>query len=1656
VFALGDRVAARYRIEATLGRGGLGTTYRAFDEVTQQTVALKLLRRRDPVSVAALRREFLALRGLVHPRLARIRDFGMAKSAQPSADTSHRERRVASGGVPYLTTDLVAGASLATHAQGREFHAVRQAIVDAVEALAFLHGRGLVHGDVKPDNILVSSDGHGTLIDLSCATAPNETGATGGTPGFLAPEVLAGGASAASRDLFALGATLQALAPNLAAELPRPVRDLASALVSEDPRLRPSSALEVLERLGGRATELSRAALKSAFVGREDVVAAANEVLDAFRAERASPRVLVLCGEDGAGRTRCITECKWLAQAFADAIECDARRPQAVRALLARAVGEELPKHAPLSVLLDAVERLARRAHPTVLLVDDAHRLAPDDRTLLERLARALPVDGRVLLVVAGRERMDAGAGVVTHVLGPLSEADVSAWLGDEIKPPARRALLDATFGMPGAIAELVASAQGGLPSVSAVRRASRALRDDGRTAAWADALGDEAKACLASLVASGGAMAIDRARGPGEVLALLEGGHVVEEGGGIRLRRPRDAGAIGRALGERWLLPAHDALAEDAESQLRAALEAPRAEDGRASTADVADALATVLRHRVRAGRALRARRLLDAHADVVLAHPHAFQESLEALANASWDPHTGWLLAEVVCRAGEPRAALRQCAAALRRRPPSAYAARLRRVAGEAYVRAGDARRARIVLTRACGSTHGEERARAAAALGLALLRRGAYADAEASARGALGEAESDDTRIELSCNLALAAAYRGDVRAAEQALAASRATATGDARVAFRRKSAEALVALRSGDASRAAAAYAEAVRIAEDGGLDDRVASSALNGGVAYHQLGDYGRALSAYERGLRMARALAMATTSATLASNLGKLYVDIGQFERASEHATAARDLARSQSLTMIEASSEASLADIARLQGDPARARAHLEAAKALVRAAGARRELVEVALQEVEIDLAEGGVAAAERRIAEIHDTLGEPTNVGEDVRVRLLSLDALAKLASRREGAAREVIATLEPLCERDAVLSQRPLAARLFSTIADAYAALSAPTVESANRARAKELWERILAGLPEALHEAFRRHPARAALFRVAPEERSDHALADGAKVEPPRGAGRSIENVLLRRLIEINRRLNSQETAREVLETTMDAAIELASAERGFLIVRGRTGRGPASAAAGDEESELDVPVARNLDRERIGRSHLKFSKTIALRAMQSAEPIVVADATFDPRFARRESVHAMRLRSVLAVPIRARDEAIGAIYVDNRFRGASFGGFEAECLLALADQAALALTKARLVEELRARADELEAGRRAIEQLAEGQAAEIARLRAELSPKVEAAKERALRVGLVGTSAPMVRVYETILRVAPTDVTVLVTGESGTGKELVARAIHAESGRNASPFVAVNCGALPEALLEAELFGYKRGAFTGASRDYGGLFVAANGGTLFLDELGEMPLSMQVKLLRVLQEREVRPLGSEVSVPVDVRVLCATNRNLREEVEEGRFREDLFYRVSVVDIPLPPLRERLEDVPAIAEAIVARIVSQTGRARASGPLLGLGRDATRALLRHAWPGNVRELENVLTRAVLMAEGDTIGARDIQFETAAPSERTGRGYKPAEAARMRTTLEAMGWNVAAAARSLGIPRASFYRKLRRYKLSPPPREASRS
>ncbi|HEX4953810.1 MAG TPA: sigma-54-dependent Fis family transcriptional regulator [Thermoanaerobaculia bacterium] len=496
---------------------------------------------------------------------------------------------------------------------------------------------------------------------------------------------------------------------------------------------------------------------------------------------------------------------------------------------------------------------------------------------------------------------------------------------------------------------------------------------------------------------------------------------------------------------------------------------------------------------------------------------------------------------------------------------------------------------------------------------------------------------------------------------------------------------------------------------------------------------------------------------------------------------------------------------------------------------------------------------------------------------------------------------------------------------------------------------------------------------------------------------------------------MLDRLLDLGKRVLAEGDLDRALALALDGVIELCGAERGMILLF-------------DTHGEVIFEQARKLERADLARPELEVSRGILERVRASGQPVAVDNALADPAVGARQSVLRLGILSVLCLPLRHEGEVFGVVYLDHRRRPAAFGP----------EQLELAASFSELIS------------------LAAHHALERRRLSQQVERLAEDLRQRYRFEAILGQEPQLLAVLERVAQVADTQVTVLIQGETGTGKELVARALHANSRRRGGPFVAINCGALPENLLEAELFGYVRGAFTGAVRDHAGWFERADGGTIFLDEVGEMPPALQVRLLRVLETREYARVGSTALRRSDARVVAATHRRLDALVAEGKLREDLYYRLNVVDVTLPPLRERRGDVPLLARHFLARAAEQLGR-----PEKALSRAAEAALLAHDFPGNLRELQNALQRALLVARGAQIEIEDLPeplrarpaLASAAPD---GLDFKAAkqrvvedfERDFLRRALEAAGGNISQAARTAGLDFKNLHAKLAAYGIDP--------
>ncbi len=872
------------------------------------------------------------------------------------------------------------------------------------------------------------------------------------------------------------------------------------------------------------------------------------------------------------------------------------------------------------------------------------------------------------------------------------------------------------------------------------------------------------------------------------------------------------------------------------------------------------------------------------------------------------------------------------------------------------------------------------------------------------------------SERTAWDLEALAAMTCLRRGDVDEARRRLDAQIERAQAD-------DASEALaVALSNrGVVERRAGRLAIAVRDFEES-LDRYARLGSVAGctrveqllGGALRELGDLRRAEASLRRAIEAEESRGDGAGATAGRGSLGLLLADRGHARAAIDELTAGADALRRAGRTVDTAWMETTRAELATRVGageppkdaDPAPdPRVFLAAARTArwwkrtetavewARRAGAlAAKIGNAAMEEearwIELRAREHAVIGERGDANDVTNTTWRVPRLAQDAAVlRWLAtppatMDGDAALAFARE---------LERLGRDDR-------AARLAGAVA-----LRSRSKETARAAAdfASDAFARAAAGLTDAERDAFARrlldgpdeHPEEAeVLLYGLPEELLDmDALA----------------------LLEINHRLVEQQKLDELCREIVRSAVRMSGAERGFLVL--------------EEDGDWSFDTALSSRHGAIDEPEVEVSSSILRRALDEGRPVRSSNALDDPNFEGARSVVELNLRSILCTPFTADEGLRGVLYLDHRVAEEVFDERAERLLGLLADQAALAIRQVQRMEEI---------------QRLNGMLRErVATQESDLAAARRALQDAEAVVpasGLVGDSAPMREVHRVLQLAARAELPTLITGESGTGKELAARAVHSMGPRAKGPFVAENCAALPESLIESELFGAEKGAFTGADKSRPGLFERAHGGTLFLDELGELPLGLQAKLLRVLETGVVRRVGGEKERRVDVRLVAATNRDLEAESAAGRFRADLMYRLDAMRILLPPLAARVEDIPALVDHFLRIEATRSGVERR------VTQDVLAALARRAWPGNVRELANEVARLCALSSGDLDDPTLVRdpAPTAAPPAGvplTGT-LEEIERRAIEAAIEANGGDKGAAAKQLGISRAKVYQR----------------
>lgn len=961
----------------------------------------------------------------------------------------------------------------------------------------------------------------------------------------------------------------------------------------------------------------------------------------------------------------------------------------------------------------------------------------------------------------------------------------------------------------------------------------------------------------------------------------------------------------------------------------------------------------------------------------------------------------------------------------------------------AGEALVSSGAAPDALVI---ALG-----RRLRAAGELGRALSILGQSRHPEAIAElgetarraGSLAMAERCSTQVEQDSDprvrvralatLARMALDRGDAARALECLAsAPSAAATLEVRALAELRLGQGGNALRTAQQGRAVASTDE-----ERARLDATL-------GLIYHREGDAEQSVEAFRSSVDHAVRAGAVLEEATYLTGWSAAAAEAGRLGEAL--AAAERAVALFGVLGQTQKAAHAALNRVAALAASGQVAETLLAAEHASVLACEATDELCQAYVQLALADVLPRGTAEAKRacrtawqllgrlepehrlRVAARNLEHGEPTDEGQcDAWVRRDEVSVAARLdwwgARARDATARADVEEAAMIAsELVALVGRRaPLAERGRALAAGARLARLAGLGDFARR---------LQVAAAEDAQLMLRRVPSELAIALRAVGWIEEVRAGDDSTLLPEQVS--HVETLV--------RALGQRENLRSLLDQVLDALVLWTGVERGLLLLRAPGGR-------------LLPRAGRNLLRSDLHGEQLALSHTLAQRALERGEPIVAVDASgeLDSVY---ESVHALKLRSVLAIPLLAHGEGLGVVYLDDRIRRGAFGKKELAWVRVVAAIAAVAIADARDRLFLRRAIRRAERAEQRMGEILAAREAELGEVRVELARRTEARPTRYRYEGIVGESVAMRELLRLVDRVVPSEVPVLIRGESGSGKELIARAIVKNGPRAREPFVTENCGAIPESLLESALFGHVRGAFTGATRTRAGLFEIADRGTLFLDEIAEMSLGMQTKLLRVLEDGDVRPVGSERSRHVDVRLIGATHRNLEAMVKDGAFRQDLFYRLNVVSLDIPPLRERHGDIPLLVRHLLGKYAE--GRSVRLAPL------ALERLVRYPWPGNVRQLENELRRALVLAD-DVISVQHLSENVRADASPSARAPTSSslrervdrlELEMVTSALEQTGGNQTRAAELLGLSRFGLQKKMRRLEVAtlPPGRD----
>jgi len=1732
-----DKILNRYTILDSIGSGGMGKVWKVFDEATNKIIALKILSDISDDAVSYFKREFRTLTKLRHPNLVEVYDFGTLED-----------------GCSYFTMEFVDGADIKRYfakqydgGQKVDNEVLYQILVQVCQALDYIHSRKLVHGDIKPSNILVTchspspinstaSDARmmddrlliTKLVDFGLSRSVDIQEVTGlsGTVEYISPEMIKGERVDGRSDLYSLGIVLYELLAqqppfkgNVAEILrqhifqePEPLRKrnpdvpaeleaVVNRLLAKDQARRYQSAYSVAaaisELSGGKiplqTKEVSQSyVLSGKFVGREKELERLKEL---WKESSDRSSFVLISGEAGIGKTRLLKELKFSTQLEGGTIiwaSCPETVAPAFQPLwevlrqVIRVFGYEsdaLRKHASeLSFLLPELsehfeiqqlpeldvegEKLrlfnavvnflfaVARQRNLIIVIDDLHLADSSTLEYLNYFSRSFGVEDRKGILFCGAYLADEKA-KLSSLLGEVSgksyfeamplnsiaieeaNAFIASMLGKET-------IDESWFAVCGAIYQQT----GGNPFF--IEEVMKSLLDEGmvlrKRDAWEIAIPDVSALRLPTSVRD----------------VLLKRIHHLDE---ASLEILKQASVWTGRFDVEMLQHVSQSGVESLAEVLRKVEEAEIIY----RTKNLYDFKNPKIRNILY--EELDSEQKRNLHRRAV-----AFYENIYASNPENYSE----LFAHHYYYAGESLKALKYCVISGDR-------------AVKMYANAEAVKyyeRALHLVRKSDGENLILEFEVLAKMMDVydILAKRDQEADVLEDmlvvATRLNDKKKLSDMYNRQSRFLTLTSQFERARKSAEKALNLKKEVndrkGEGDALInlgfAYYRTGAideflnyynkavqvfdELRCKIEEGNAlvdmghayaafldtpNKALEYYDKALKIFEDAQYERGRGRASGNSGLAYYFLGEYEKALECYQQTYEIFQRIGDRRGLANCLNNMGLTLKTLGRYSQSLTHLTQALNLMREVKDIFGERGCLEHLAIVYEELGDYKRSLDYYRSALALAEQIGGKSEI--------------GGNY---QNIALVHHHLGDDATALEyldkalaiaketgyhELVVNTYFTYALIYLARKQNGDleaakkyAEEMIALAEKLSFRASKIEFLSLQGMIYFELGNLEKAsqCSSEAVNLLDKQKYIEgveqevYWNhyRILSAigdehateyLKEAYNEVTRKsHNITEDNIRQSFLEnvtlnrdilKAYHDFVETGETMPSYvGKEKNLAT-----LYEVSKTINSILDLDTLLNKIMDLALETMHGERGLIFLL--------------DGDELKLSVARNVEKETI-QDATEISESILRDVVAGGKPIVAANAQEDERFRERQSVRNYQIVSLICVPMKLKEKIIGTVYIDSRSGISGLSTFlkpDVEFLEAFANLAAISIENARLHEQLKA---------------------ENVYLRKEVEGKFSFEN-------IIGQSKAMQRVYEVMQGAINSDGTALIEGASGTGKELIAKAIHYHSARKKEKFLAVDCAALTETLLDSELFGHKKGAFTGAVDDKVGLFEEADGGTIFLDEITNTSPALQAKLLRVLQEGEIRRVGETSTRKVDVRVIAATNKNIQQEVERGHFRQDLFYRLNVIPITVPPLKERKEDIPFLVQHFIEKYNSKVKK-----PIKGVTQELMDELMAYDWPGNVRELENLVNRMMIFADADKLTVKNLpaDFKHAIEKGRktllpevSYKGKVPTldelEREHIIRTLEKVKGNKTEAAKLLGLKRTTLIERMKKLKIT---------